>query len=58
MPSAAYKNEDSVGVALAESGVSREDVYVTTKYISGDIKAALEASLKNVRLPRAAGRCV
>lgn len=48
---AIYGNEDAVGVALAESGVPREELFVTTKLrgndqVSGDIRGALEQSLE------------
>ncbi|KZV91546.1 Aldo/keto reductase [Exidia glandulosa HHB12029] len=46
----AYQNEDSVGLALSQAGVARKDLYVTTKYRSGDIKAALQSSLKKLGL--------
>merc|ERR1711939_802140 len=47
-----YANEESVGVAIAESGVARKDLFVTTKVGSGisNIPAALEASLKKMKL--------
>jgi len=32
-----YRNEDSVGKGLGESGLDRDDVFVTTKYAGGDI---------------------
>ncbi|GAA4477299.1 aldo/keto reductase [Rhodococcus olei] len=52
-----YGNEDAVGVALAESGVPRDDLLVTTKIrgndqVSGDIRGALERSLENLKLDR------
>ena len=48
---AIYGNEGAVGVALAESGVPREELFVTTKLrgndqVSGDIRGALEQSLE------------
>ncbi|ABG93662.1 probable 2,5-didehydrogluconate reductase [Rhodococcus jostii RHA1] len=52
-----YDNEDAVGVALAECGVPREELFVTTKlrgsdHVSGDIRGAVERSLKNLGLDR------
>lgn len=46
---AAYRNESGVGAALSESGLAREDVFVTTKLRNGDQgspRAAFEASRK------------
>jgi diketogulonate reductase-like aldo/keto reductase len=45
---AIYKNEESVGKAIKESGLSRDELYVTTKYDGGDIQEAIRASLKKV----------
>jgi diketogulonate reductase-like aldo/keto reductase len=46
----AYGNEESVGRALRESGVAREDVFVTTKFYPGskDPVAEVEGSLKRL----------
>lgn len=47
----AYQNEYSVGAALKETGLARDDVWVTTKYmgIGGrQIKYALVQSLTKV----------
>jgi 2,5-diketo-D-gluconate reductase A len=43
----AYGNERSVGAALRESGMSRDDVFITTKFFPGsrDPVAEIEASL-------------
>jgi len=48
----AYGNEESVGRALAESGVAREKVFVTTKFNPGGKKPDVEAerSLKRLGL--------
>lgn len=48
----AYGNEESVGVGLRESGVPREDVFVTTKFFPRrkDPVAELEASLRRLQL--------
>ncbi|KAG2106160.1 Aldo/keto reductase [Suillus discolor] len=49
----AYKNEEETGVALKETGLSRSDVFVTTKY-SGtnglDIPTSIKNSLSNLGL--------
>ncbi|KAG6909758.1 hypothetical protein DXG01_015474 [Tephrocybe rancida] len=46
-----YRNESEVGVAIRESGLAREDVFITTKY-SGtdglDIPTSINNSLKNL----------
>lgn len=46
-----YKNEVEAGIALRESGLSRSDVFVTTKW-SGtdglDVETSIQNSLKNV----------
>jgi 2,5-diketo-D-gluconate reductase A len=46
----AYGNEEAVGRGLRESGVPREEVFLTTKFLprSGDPVAALEGSLKRL----------
>jgi 2,5-diketo-D-gluconate reductase A len=48
----AYGNEESVGLGLRESGVPREDIFVTTKFLprNEDPVAALEASLRRLGL--------
>lgn len=43
-----YRNEDSVGKGLRESGLDRDDLFVTTKYAGGDIQAAIRTSLSKV----------
>jgi diketogulonate reductase-like aldo/keto reductase len=50
----AYGNEASVGRALRDSGVAREDVFVTTKFFprSDDPVAAIEESLRRLALDR------
>jgi diketogulonate reductase-like aldo/keto reductase len=45
-----YQNEDSVGVAIKESGLARSEVYVTTKYTQGDIRDSVKSSLSKVFL--------
>ncbi|MFC6181754.1 aldo/keto reductase [Lactiplantibacillus daowaiensis] len=52
---AAYGNEESVGKAIADSGVAREDLFVTTKLWNADhgyetAKAALDTSLAKLGL--------
>src|SRR3954469_22805164 len=48
----AYGNEESVGRALRESGVPREEVFVATKFYprarSGDPAAEIEGSLERL----------
>ena len=46
---AAYRNESGVGAAIAESGLAREDLFITTKLRNGEQgspRAAFEASRK------------
>jgi 2,5-diketo-D-gluconate reductase A len=46
----AYGNEEAVGRGIRDSGVPREEIFLTTKYRpqSGDAAAALEGSLKRL----------
>jgi diketogulonate reductase-like aldo/keto reductase len=48
----AYGNEKSVGVALRECGIAREQIFVTTKFYPGktDPVAELEGSLRRLRI--------
>jgi diketogulonate reductase-like aldo/keto reductase len=46
----AYGNEESVGQGLRESGVAREDVFLTTKFYPGSDDAAVEAEQSLRRL--------
>jgi diketogulonate reductase-like aldo/keto reductase len=46
----AYGNEESVGHALSESGIAREDVFVTTKFNPGRKDPLAEAELSLRRL--------
>src|ERR1700678_3810225 len=39
----AYRNESSVGRALAESGVPREELFITTKFMPRNKKPEVEA---------------
>jgi diketogulonate reductase-like aldo/keto reductase len=51
----AYRNEAEAGQAIHDSGLKREDIFITTKYsgLDGlDIKTSIQNSLKNVRLHR------
>jgi 2,5-diketo-D-gluconate reductase B len=53
---AMYRNEDQVGEGLRASGVSREEVFITTKVWSSDLRArdferSTEDSLKKLKLP-------
>jgi hypothetical protein len=47
----AYENEESVGKGIRESGLKREELYVTTKYQKGDIQSAVRNSLAKVSFP-------
>lgn len=52
---AIYGNEEAVGVGIKESGISREEIFVTTKLWNEDIRnsktrEALELSLKKLSL--------
>ncbi|EPQ50985.1 Aldo/keto reductase [Gloeophyllum trabeum ATCC 11539] len=42
---AIYKTESNVGQAIRETGLSRSDLYITTKYDGGDIQGAIRDSL-------------
>src|SRR3954451_12973274 len=46
----AYGNEESVGRAVADSGLAREDVFITTKFFPGceDAEAEAERSLERL----------
>jgi diketogulonate reductase-like aldo/keto reductase len=48
----AYRNEASVGEAFRQSGLDRDDVFITTKFFPGarDPVRELEASLQHLRL--------
>ena len=49
----AYRNEEEAGTAIRESGLARQDVYITTKFSGRDglrIEESIQNSLKNVRL--------
>ncbi len=53
----AYNNEDFIGTALAESGLQRDEVWVTTKvapehFGPGQVRGHVEASLEKLRLDR------
>lgn len=45
-----YANEQYVGAAIRESGLPRQDVWITTKYNGGDMLEAVHTSLRKVRL--------
>lgn len=52
---AAYRNEEGVGQAIKESGVAREELFITTKLWNGDqrsgeIEAAFEDSMQKLGL--------
>jgi diketogulonate reductase-like aldo/keto reductase len=44
-----YRNEAAVGRAIRESGLSREHLYITTKWSLGSVQDAIAKSLSNVR---------
>jgi diketogulonate reductase-like aldo/keto reductase len=47
-----YKTEPELGIAIKESGVSRDKLYVVTKVAKNiaDIESALKSSLKKLQL--------
>lgn len=47
-----YGNEQEVGIAIRESGISRSEFFITTKVADGinDIPKALRNSLQKLRL--------
>lgn len=54
---AGYRNEQGVGAAIRESGIPRDEVFVTTKLQNGsharkDARAAIEQSLENLGMDR------
>jgi len=49
----AYKNETEAGIAIRESGLKRDEIFVTTKYSGSDgldISTSIRNSLKNLGL--------
>jgi len=47
-----YKTEPELGIAIKESGVSRDKLYIVTKVAKNiaDIESALKSSLKKLQL--------
>jgi len=45
-----YRTEESAGKGIRESGLDRSEVYVTSKYSSGDIQETVRKSLSNLGL--------
>lgn len=47
-----YKTEQELGMAIKDSGVDRDKLFVTTKVITniGDIPSAIKTSLKKLQL--------
>ncbi|KAJ7193775.1 NADP-dependent oxidoreductase domain-containing protein [Mycena pura] len=45
-----YDTEEYVGNVIRDSGLARSDLYITTKYAIGDVRTAIENSLKNLGL--------
>jgi len=43
-----YANEQFVGAALAEEGLDRADLFITTKYGGGDIRESMQNSLDKI----------
>jgi diketogulonate reductase-like aldo/keto reductase len=43
-----YQNQESVGLAIRESGLSRAELYLTSKWGFGNIHDALNESLTKV----------
>lgn len=47
---AEYYNEQFVGAAIRESGLAREDLWITTKFMEGDVLEEVHTSLRNLGL--------
>lgn len=47
-----YNTEPEVGIAIKESGIARDKLFVTTKVMNNtnDISGAIDASLKKLQL--------
>ncbi|TIB93239.1 NADH/NADPH dependent indole-3-acetaldehyde reductase AKR3C2 [Wallemia mellicola] len=45
-----YENEESVGKGIKASGVPREELYITTKYATGDIRETFRNSLLSLEV--------
>lgn len=47
-----YKTEPELGIAIKESGIAREKLFVTTKVLNNtdDIPSAIDESLKKLQL--------
>lgn len=47
-----YNTESEVGIAIKESGIARDKLFVTTKVLNNinDISGAIDASLKKLQL--------
>jgi hypothetical protein len=43
-----YANEQYVGAAIRESGLARQDLWITSKYDGGDVLEAVHTSLQKV----------
>ena len=44
-----YENEESIPIAIRESGLTRSDLYITTKYGGGDLEETIRTSLNKVQ---------
>ncbi|KAJ7453143.1 NADP-dependent oxidoreductase domain-containing protein [Mycena latifolia] len=45
-----YETEKYIGDVIRESGLSRSDLYITTKYLLGDVQEGIQISLANLGL--------
>jgi len=45
-----YKTETELGTAIKQSGVSRKEIFLTTKVMSDDVPAVIQASLKKLQV--------
>lgn len=55
-----YRNEHEAGIAIQESGLSRSELFITTKYsgLNGlDIPTSIRNSIQNVRAENVSSQC-
>jgi len=45
-----YENEESIPIAIRESGLTRSELYITTKYGGGNIEEAIRTSLNKLEI--------
>lgn len=43
-----YENEQYVGAAIRESGLARQDIWITSKYNGGNVLDSVQTSLREV----------